>query len=1516
MFKTDKIEVLARTGRSTKPLPTARVLVAGGVVTRTSSVSSGVTRPLIYNAASLGAAEQETIENRAEYIKADVRFENTVAKLAAGHPTNVALNKLCSNVCTALGQDPSLFKVEAYQAKVPNAFINTGTRTIRITSGALEVFAYRDDLIEAVLAHEIGHYIAQRGSGEKVGATDSVASYMGSRVDRYEEEYQVDRYACLAMTLMNKDPMLIHKALNLLQDWRDKIIETDQSGDQYTVDKPGRRIDCKETGWGLQSHPFMSRRNFNIERTCRSLPANTNYSQQKIPVPKESEYEKRYQSELIAAVYPELHSSYKPYDHKLLATIPKRDDIRALNEWWHNLESGLSDEKKRANIKTAINALSLDACQRLLLARNPYVLLEEYDLMDHLTYFSSNGASLLADRYLALVNAANQSDEQKLRSTLEFLRNYSMRWGVELCFTNPILGRLANSVFSSAKTDAQRADIVSLLNEYGNEINAGLIGVGLESLPKKLPKEETFEDVIKIEKIASSNTALNDFIKQVEPIKEWCAEHNKSFRLSLSVGMKRDDLSYFVRKVTNQVLPSEITGRIGAVSLKVKIGEMMLGNAEITSDNPLVLTINPSATFNDVRGALLDQYERLAPKGSAPDPVKVSERSAAVYAICQQLIKEREELIIAGDVKTVTQNYLRTEVKELLKDASVLESHVNSLSALSEEERDRVREAKFEVAAAIYDDDELKKQYLLNRASADNHTYSSLDRRSNLAQNIIVLWQKAFADEFKQLVKGKSKLDFLAETFPIACMTRDNLACEALGYPSLVHNKDIAKVRKAISHENDIEVLVKLRDSFANPLFRVLCAKRLHEYGLQAGVLPELLMTANAEAAETEDPQLKMVLAAYNFKSYTRDELLKPFIDKAPTQKQREQLASLLLDSPIVQNRKRSTRSVIGLESLRDGLNNCSTKDKREALLYLLGQREFDSSVTELFDLVYVDVARFPEAFSKSTHDHFDQLTAGEKLDDPEQPHPIKVKVPDIMMKLSQVTGTPLDVLFEQGQAVSSEREQLEFIQQLLFGHNGAISSKGSKRFMNDVAALIVDNSTHSFVRQNKKAVSSLLALVFEACPKNKLARVFLDIWKLSREEGGNFPHLAAKLMQSYGPVMVKFGQFLSGMNIPQEWRDEFRKLCSKNTVSDSTLVDTYLRYSFGGKHPFVDIGAQINEGSMAACYRATKEVDRLALATGHAEERAIKVFHPFIARELHEDTLFVQELVDFLNTNRKQYGDITIPQNLPEVIEARMQEQIDPQIEVANAKALQEILAKSKSPLKVNFITPYVFADESKSLVVSSKYQAGVELDDHEGLKAMGLGGQSARLRHAVGLEVLRQILEDGVFQADPNLGNFGVIAPTKQSAEPTVIWYDPGNIGRLEAADRKLLRNTIILVRKAGDGSMDTSGLAKNLAALIDGELSVKKYTNGIEQKLKQWLDVQIPVWTKSGNIDPEKVLNEVQGFFAENNVFMKEQWVNLTTTLGLLRPLLYDCANLQEYLKPIITKLVMKDMFGLGG
>jgi hypothetical protein len=82
---------------------------------------------------------------------------------------------------------------------------------------------------------------------------------------------------------------------------------------------------------------------------------------------------------------------------------------------------------------------------------------------------------------------------------------------------------------------------------------------------------------------------------------------------------------------------------------------------------------------------------------------------------------------------------------------------------------------------------------------------------------------------FDAMPPSTGKADFLLSKLPLKTLERDQLICEALGYPALNCLNDMTMVEQRVMTETDIHALHILREGFQNQGLAHVAEARLHE---------------------------------------------------------------------------------------------------------------------------------------------------------------------------------------------------------------------------------------------------------------------------------------------------------------------------------------------------------------------------------------------------------------------------------------------------------------------------------------------------------------------------------------------------------------------------------------------------------------------------------------------------------------------------------------------------------------
>ncbi|MDA0771966.1 MAG: AarF/UbiB family protein [Cyanobacteria bacterium] len=787
--------------------------------------------------------------------------------------------------------------------------------------------------------------------------------------------------------------------------------------------------------------------------------------------------------------------------------------------------------------------------------------------------------------------------------------------------------------------------------------------------------------------------------------------------------------------------------------------------------------------------------------------------------------------------------------------------------------------------------------YRLGRDKIDSTSYSQLEAEVFTFAQLWNLWHEGFGQEYSELTQGKNKLDFLVTSQPIACLSRDQKMIEALGLTPITILDDIKTTQAEIRKLNDLETLFQLRDNFYNKILIQTCEARIYEQYDDQSKDTAKLAPIKAQLRNINDPEirnnkeLEHILISYTSASYHRNELLRPFIDRANSKGDKELLASFLTEPPIID--KNSTRKIetsLAEESLLDLVSNTRDLDKADFLLYLLGERDFsveDSSAQISYseDIITDDRLRYPAGtiFVDTEYQTGDYL---------------HYQSPDIIIKLSKKLGIKPETLLSIEQASSSKRQRIEILEAAFNGARGILKNPTLRdEFLNRVANRLVESSPSMSQNDNqKKAMKSFLSFALNNCPEQKISDVFFNLWNISSQESIDMPELLAQFMQSSGPAFIKFGQKLATMNIPTAYKQALRKLSSENTISDTNLFYHHLdaEYQESGS-PFDPnaSGQKLGEGSMATTYRAQLNPSQAALHCQDLDnQRAVKIIHPFIRAEIDMDITYISSLINYINEHSDEFDGLKIPSNTCDILKEQLLSQTDPSEEIKRAELLAEEL---QTPSKDGLVHIPVTIDKdlSHGNILVSKLQPGYELDSH--LLTEQIGEQEAnRISNAVGLRVLRQILLGSCYQSDVNLGNFGVVHDDsgkliKQKNQPLVCWYDSGAIETITKEEQKTLVSLILAFNDVGNKVKELPILLSSMVKLNEDEV------NSFQATLTNWL--------QEDSIEAEgldKIKEQFEAFVdfvASQDKEVSENWIKIANTIAMLAPLMKAPANSDE-------------------
>lgn len=1511
----------------------------------TVSVNSGSSRINYSVLASQASGVDESPESHRiySYLRSEsILFRREYKTLKEDSRAYTSCRAATDELCNALKIDPKKIHLTIYepiddlkfynspndQENFPEAYIFPHTGEIRVSSSLLEAINYRKDLFQSVIAHELGHYLSKHD-----------IPFQEAKEHRfsYEEEYQADRISNIAMSKIGKKPCLI-EALELIaqKDTKDEFqawffmshphlsrrsrssarlcrnlsfpAQTDSSLIDRIHNSNWNEPNFRELRYGSENFPsftegpvtansfllasLLSQRGFNINarpKVRELLAPNSalNLRDQRI-----NDFIASLQEEgisldtLVSDIDPKKIKEFYSIMRTVLGPIER--EMKALSlentfendlinaqkgsiedqkvkakKWWDEAASNISSsDNGPSELMSDISSYSPETCLWLI---------KNLDLFDHnksqqmlfrtsseLDGFSPSHlmlTELLFERwYLACSQEGITRDH--LEAAFKVLSDFYQENGVHLPSTKYYLYAAYNNL---SKQNTQGNSISNLLDQYEGCIFAyesqglakpSFFGITSPESPHALSIERDTD-------YAREKRSKDEFLKTVEAFHRKTEVNLEINGLNIKVRLSPTKNEVFTTRnadgQTYLYLPSEFSGNYFMERIYAALG----GESRFN----LAFEGWKREYFQVLSGAHLQLKDRLNNF-------------------------EKNDFPERNYFDSFPANYLKHPYRPCLRwDSMFLPDHV----ILSRASLVDGPEACF-----LMHGEQVFKERYLDTDRASKHSSRAYDSNSVSVNYFFLIQSKLFPE-----AKSFSEL---FERVPFACPERDREITRLAGFTPLDSFSDIEKFSSEILDSNNPDILLSLSRNLYNPVLSMSASNRLYDLiqndfnhealDLERSNIQNEMRTKNFPPELINNKALINLLLAFPYPCGKRDSSLFEMIDSSSSQRQRKFLGSFLMEPTADLIKRPDSRSFAIFETFKDFLDFADDIDKEEFLLFIIGHRSFRTAMAlnspSFFSndsLVSIDDARseYLQARVAQIYGQDPENMTLTSLNCPE------VKEPDSFLWLIELMGYSPEAFSKRGLDLFSSKEQEDLLAEFLIGRNGILYSDRAEKFLEASARTIV-NQSHIDFSDMKETAIDFLTIALKSCPKEKLPRLFLEFWKISREKEASLPKFVGGLLSAYGVATTKFGQFLSTQKLPADWRDEFRALCDSNRVFDPLMLDLYADHAFQGKSPFLDFGEKLGEGSMAATFSAIKAAANNAeLFQGDGgNKRAVKVFIPFIERELEDDLKFISQLVSFINDHSSELG-FSLPKDTAETLGKRIRAELDINTEISGNSNLRETLERARSyRLNIPYRLAKVYPEESRQSFLSMDLLDSISLDaPNHTLEAIS-PDEILNAKSNLVLAILYGIF-NGHYQKDANPGNFGLeIDP--QGHRHKVVFYDWASVGSLGPENRELLKNILL-------ASQRPYLIASSRANKLSGLLAQTIVTDN-QSALASKLQVDEGLDLKRKRNFPE-FFRDFVAFTETHGYELKDQWRSLVDTLALMRPLFEELADDKDFL-----------------
>jgi ubiquinone biosynthesis protein len=316
-------------------------------------------------------------------------------------------------------------------------------------------------------------------------------------------------------------------------------------------------------------------------------------------------------------------------------------------------------------------------------------------------------------------------------------------------------------------------------------------------------------------------------------------------------------------------------------------------------------------------------------------------------------------------------------------------------------------------------------------------------------------------------------------------------------------------------------------------------------------------------------------------------------------------------------------------------------------------------------------------------------------------------------------------------------------------------------------------------------------------------------------------PAKVCLMLEELGPTYVKMGQIVSSQAsvVPPEWEVELEKLQSEVPPFPAAQVHEIVEEELGAAPERLFATFEIEPLAAAS----TAQVHRATLFSG--ERVVVKVQRPGILTQMKADMGIMQRAAGVASRRSEQLRAIDL-EGMIEQFSTSVLAELDLLGEAYNAIRLSENMAGIDG-----VHIPRMYSEFSTSRILTMEFIEGVKISDIEAIEAAGL--QRETVARTALRAVIKQLLIDGFFHADPHPGNVLVNLQTGQ-----INFLDCGMVGQLDLTQRVNLIQLIFALQQGDVAGMGQ--ILRHLSVPFVDKVDEKAYARDFERVISRQLYV----------------------------------------------------------------------------
>ena len=415
-----------------------------------------------------------------------------------------------------------------------------------------------------------------------------------------------------------------------------------------------------------------------------------------------------------------------------------------------------------------------------------------------------------------------------------------------------------------------------------------------------------------------------------------------------------------------------------------------------------------------------------------------------------------------------------------------------------------------------------------------------------------------------------------------------------------------------------------------------------------------------------------------------------------------------------------------------------------------------------------------------------------------------------------------------------------------------------------------IKHSTEEMSAELKRLLESEIA-AFQKREKHRSTEMVAIFARHNFYANGFTPQELRTTLEDLGPTYVKIGQIMSSRVdlLPAEYCRELAKLRDSVKPMDPAVAKAVIEQETGKK--IDEIYTEFRDEPLGSASIAQVHYGVLKDGT----RVVTKVQRPLIADMMRKDFMLLNKLADLVNVIEEDSDEQVIDfKSVIAEVERVTKAELDFRVEAENTRLFREKCLEDEELISC----PTVINDLTTERIFTMTYIDGCSVANTEKLAAEGC--DLDKIGRIIVDSYLHQVLDAGIFHADPHQGNILV-----SHGKP--YWIDFGMIGHVTDKDIDLIQEMVKALLLQDADSLVNAVMGMGAAS---EKTDRAKLTRDAEMFIEKYMNVK-----SVSDINAIEVYDEVMSLAAKNHVSMPGRFTllarSITTMEGVVEQLCPD-------------------------